>query len=145
MVRVGLDGGCGPRGLRIGLDGLDTRCAPCPPPATDPVVVEDITGRVIVRHRTETGRDDDGIAAYGWVTVYDGPGIWSPVRSTETGDAAGQSVEFSTVGVPSLEDPLETTASVWDHHRRKWTVVGTATTPGGGVTMAVERMVDADT
>jgi hypothetical protein len=142
VVRVALGRHRG--GVRIALDDTTQRCAPCSATAVDAVSVVDITGRVIVRHRTRTGVDDEGVAEYDWVSVYDGPGVWSAVRSVEDDDASGASTETATVTVPALETPLETTASVWDDVPRRWVVTGSTTGQAGGVVIKVSRRVDAD-
>lgn len=142
MVRVAL----GPHrgGVQIALDGATQRCAPCSA-AVDPAAVVEVTGRVIVRHRTRTGVDDDGVPEYGWDTVYDGPGVWSAVRSVEDDDASGVSTETATVTVPALDTKLEATASVWDDVPRRWVVTGFTTGQAGGVVVEVSRRVDSDT
>lgn len=145
-VRVVLGGQCRPAGsLTFTLDGgcHTQRCAPCPPPITDPDILDQLIGRVIVRHRTKTGTDDDGVAEYGWTTVYDGPASWSPQRTTEDDPAAGNATEITQVTIPILDQALETTASVWDHDQQRWTVTATTTGPIGW-TLDLAREVDHD-
>ena len=142
MARVAL----GPHrsGPRIALDDT-TRCAPCAQATlaevTDTVLVP---ARVIVRHRTRIGTDEDGVAEYGWSTVYDGPGIWSDLREVEDDDAAGSVTQTARVTVGALDVKLETTASVWDEDRRRWDVTAATTNAEGGITIDVTRRVDND-
>lgn len=143
MVRVALGQRLG--GVQIALDGVGSaRCVPCSAVPTLTDEVAETTGRIIVRHRTRTGVDDDGVPEYGWATVYDGPGMWSEVRAVEDDDAAGASTETATVTVPPLEVVLETTASVWDDQQRRWVVTGSTTGQAGGVVIDVTRRVDSD-
>jgi hypothetical protein len=132
-------------GVQVVLDGVADRCVPCStaPPADS--VVAEVTGRVIVRHRARTGFDTEGVPAYGWSTVYDGPGVWSAVTSAEDDDASGAATESATVVVPPLEDALATTATVWDDGRRRWVVTAAMTDQAGGVVLSVTRRVDGDT
>lgn len=140
MVRVALGPHSG--GLQVALDDRTSGCVPCSAVA-EPIPVEDLATRVIVRHRTRTGVDDDGIPAYGWATVYDGPGVWSKVGVVEDDDAGGAATETATVTVPTLQGGLETTAHVWDHEQHQWTVTGTVV-GAGAVVITVTRRVDAD-
>lgn len=141
MVRVALGAHSG--GLRVALDDCGAGCVPCSVvPA--PVPVEDLTVRVIVRHRARTGFDDDGVPVYGWTTIFDGAAIWSNIKIQEDDDAAGAATETATVTVPPLGQELETTANVWDDQQRKWTVDAATTSPAGGVVINVSRVVDAD-
>lgn len=142
MVRAVLGRG-GP--LRVALDGATERCAPCSTLPLEPDQVAALTWRAIVRHRTRTGVDEDGTPSYGWVTVYDGPGVWSAVTSVEDDDGAGAATETATVTVPALEVALATTATVWDDHPRRWVVTAARTEQAGGVLINVTRRVDGDT
>lgn len=140
MVRVVLGAHSG--GVQVALDDRSSVCAPCSVVA-EPVPVEDLAQRVIVRHRTRIEINDDGVPLYGWSTAYDGPGIWSAVAVVEDDDAAGMATETATVTVPTLEGGLETTAHVWDHEQHQWTVTATVVA-AGSVALTVTRRVDAD-
>lgn len=143
MARVAL--GPNRSGPRVALDDTTTRCAPCAQLAagdvTEPVLVP---ARVIVRHRTKTGTDDDGVAEYGWDTVYDGPGIWTDLVEMEDDDATGATTQVAGVTIGPLEVKLETTASVWDEDRRRWDVTAAVTKAEGGVSIDVSRRIDND-
>jgi hypothetical protein len=145
MPRLALDGDCGRARVRIALDDTTLRCAPCAAPITDPDILDELAGRVIVRHRTQTGTDDDGTPEYGWATLYDGPGYWSDHTIIETSDAAGTGTETATVRVPPFETDLGTAASVWDHNETRWTVTSVTTSPIGDTLINLERVVDSDT
>lgn len=143
MVRVVLGQHAG--GVQVALDGPEQRCQPCSVATeVDLEAVAEVTGRVIVRQRTEIGTDEDGVPEYDWATIYDGPGVWSPITTAEDDDAAGIGTETATVVVPALEETLETTASVWDAHQHRWTVTGHSSGLAG-VTLSVSRQVDSDT
>lgn len=143
MVRAML--GRNPGGVRTVLDSAADRCAPCSVTPVEDLVVAEVTGRVIVRHRTRTEFDTDGVPTYDWATVYDGPGVWSAVNSVEDDDASGAATETATVAVPPLEEALATTATVWDDGRRRWVVTAAMTNQAGGVQLSVTRRVDGDT
>ena len=144
MVRAVLGHRCD-GGVRVVLDGPSDRCVPCGTAAPDAETVVEVTGRVIVRHRVKVRADDDGVPEYEWVTLYDGPGVWSAVTSTEDDDAAGAATETATVTVPALGGALATTATVWDDQRRRWVVTAAVTDQAGGVLVSVSRRVDGDT
>jgi hypothetical protein len=144
MVRAVLGRHSG--GLQIALDNqLERRCAPTATELAEDSVVAEVIGRVIVRHRTRTGVDADGVPEYDWVTAYDGPGVWSAVTSVEDDDGSGAATETATVAVPDLADPLATTATVWDTQQYRWVVTGAKTDQAGGVLISVTRRVDGDT
>lgn len=146
MARIALDGGCGRGRVRIALDNPGACCTPCGPPAsTNPDIVDELAQRVIIRHRTQTGEDADGVPEYGWDTLYDGPAYWSDLLTAEDSDASAIGTETATVRVPPFPVDLGTAASVWDHNRVKWTVTSVTTTLTGDTTIAVERIVDSDT
>jgi hypothetical protein len=145
MPRLALDGDCGRARVRIALDNTTQRCAPCTAPITDPDILDELTGRVIVRHRTQTGTDADGTPEYGWATLYDGPGYWSDHTTVETSDAAATGIEIATVRIAPLDDDLGTAASVWDHNETRWTVASVTTSPLGDTLINLERVVDSDT
>lgn len=144
MTRIALDGGCGRGKVRVALDTTARACAPCASPETDRTIVDELEQRVIVRHRTQTGEDDDGTPEYGWATLYDGPSYWSDTLIVENNDAAGTSTETATVRIPPGETNLDTAASVWDHNQTRWTVTSVTTTLPGDTTIAVERITDSD-
>jgi len=142
MVRSVL--GRNPGGVRTVLDSAVDRCAPCSVAPVEDLVVAEVTGRVIVRHRTRTGIDAEGVAEYGWSTVYDGPGVWSALLELEDDDGSGALTQAATVTIGAMDVKLETTASVWDEDRRRWDVVSAVTDPTGGLVIDVTRRVDAD-
>jgi hypothetical protein len=142
VVRIALGRNRG--GVRVVLDSAAAGCVPCSTGPLEPETASEVTDRVIVRHRTRIGTDDEGITEYGWATVYDGQGVWSEIQVTEDDDAAGAATETATVTVPALESALETTASVWDHLQRKWTVTSAVTGQAGGSVISVVRRVDTD-
>lgn len=149
MVRVALDGRtcCTPTaGVRVVLSATGVECAPCTPVVDVPIeTTEQISGRVIIRHRVKTGTDDDGVAEYGWSTLYDGPAIWSDIVATENDDASGVATRTATITIPKPEIELETTASVWDHNRERWTITSQRTGTAGGMVLSIEQILDADT
>lgn len=149
MVRAVLDARpcCSPitSGLRAVLSDTGVECEPCTPVTDTPIeVTEQISGRVIVRHRVKTGTDDDGIVEYGWSTLYDGPAVWSDIVATENDDASGVATRTATITIPKPDTDLETTASVWDHNRERWTITGQRTGTAGGMTLSLEQITDTD-
>jgi hypothetical protein len=143
-MRIALDGGCGPRtGLRITLDGQT--CAPCPPtPELTTEQTDEVSGRVIIRYRAVTEVDGDGVSHFDWDTAYDGPASWSERTTTENDDGSGTATETATVTLPELDVDIETTASLWDHNRERWTVTGITRTAASGVQVQIEREVAGD-
>ena len=142
MVRIALGNCPDATHTRIVLEGAgNTYCAPCPP-APDPTTLEaqDARGRVIIRDRTEIDIDDDGIAQYGWTTVYDGDGIWSTITTTENDDTAGVATQTATVTIAALDTELSTSASLWDYNQRRWSITSTV----GGTVLTITRPVDDD-
>jgi hypothetical protein len=143
-VRIALDTDRSPRtGLRIALDG--NTCAPCQP-AAEPTSeqTDELTGRVIIRYRAVTGVDDDGVSHFDWDTAYDGPASWSEITTNETDDGSSTATEHATVTIPNLDVDIETTASLWDHNRQRWTVTGITRTSASGVQIKIERELAAD-
>ena len=132
-------------GVQVALDSVTERCRPVPTELVEDSVVAEVTGRVIVRHRTQIGADDDGVPEYDWVTVFDGPGVWSQVTSVEDDDASGAATETATVAVPALGVALATTATVWDDSHRRWVVTQASTNQAGGIALSITRLVDGDT
>jgi hypothetical protein len=148
MVRAVLGGHCctPTAGVRVVLSATGVECAPCAAALEVPTeVTEQITGRVIVRHRIELGADDDGVVEYGWTTLYDGPAIWSDIVTTENDDASGTATRTATITLPKPDAELETTASVWDHNRTRWTVTSETAGTAGGLVLSLEQIIDADT
>ena len=141
-MRIALDSCPSTTGTRIVLESHgNTYCAPCPP-APDPTTpaAQEARGRVIIRDRVEIDIDDDGIAQYGWTTIYDGDSIWSPITTTENDDTAGVATQTATVTIPELDTQLSTSASLWDHNQHRWSITRTI----ADTVLTITRPVDDD-